>query len=484
MVEEGGGRVEGSGAITATVVSGQRGESGWWRKSYLDFYLEIITKAPVKGILHGAIVANPLALTPNLEGKGEALKYLSHDLLSKFRSQPTRRLKDGEDHLAQMIASIGIAVMYRLSRNSNTWMPGLTPSTLVSMLQQCARAISVTLRGPERSWFRKISLRTIDLFGDLSRLFVANFLSCRVRQKNASHLFVVHQKDGESLKNYVRRFNQAILEVEDPRDKVIFMEMMEGLHPSPLFDYLSKNIPKTLSAIQAKADKHIAAEELAEVKRRKGGKEDHKRKEIDLQRMDYRGNMKPRKPKWDTRRRYLRKFVADRPRPTMPERGNIDNRPNVGDIQAIHRVFGLRGCSTSSRKRHAREAKRQIEEEVYIISPRPQSRLPHIGQNQSHHLHLSPSDEIPDHYWDRQGERSLEGLEAMFHDGDAIRKYDVFTWSQGEVLGIDPHIALHKLFSNTDHPLGRQKRRKFAPERLKEIEEEVLKFINANVVMT
>ena len=82
------------------------------------------------------------------------------------------------------------------------------------------------MKGSTRSWFRKLPPRTIDSFGDLSRLFVANFMSCRIRQKNASHLFTVHQKETERLKDYVKRFNQAVLEVEDPSDKVVIMAML------------------------------------------------------------------------------------------------------------------------------------------------------------------------------------------------------------------------------------------------------------------
>ncbi|XP_057481981.1 uncharacterized protein LOC130768891 [Actinidia eriantha] len=59
---------------------------------------------------------------------------------------------------------------------------------------------------------------------------------------------------------------------------------------------------------------------------------------------------------------------------------------------------------------------------------------------------------------------------------------DVFAWSQGDVPGIDPKIAMHKLFTNPKHPPVRQKRRKFAPEQLKVIEDEVNKLIRANVV--
>ncbi|GFY95105.1 hypothetical protein Acr_10g0004900 [Actinidia rufa] len=280
------------------------------------------------------------------------------------------------------------------------------------LLQGCSdevmcKAFSATLKGPARSWFRKLSPGTIDSFGDLSRLFVANFMSCRNRQKNASHLFTVHQKESESLKDFVKRFNQAILEVEDPSDK-------------------------------SKADKYIAAEELAEAKRRRRGKDDQKRKEPDTRRNDYKeetrykrpdrdpkrtNNRHPRTPprrpefillplnapvaqvlskikheefvKWpgkvktDPQKRnrnkycefyrdhghniedcfqlkeqianlfkrgYLRKYVADRPPPNSPEKRYGNNKPTTGNIQTIHGGFGSGGCSTSSRKRHARSA--------------------------------------------------------------------------------------------------------------------------------
>ncbi|PSS08179.1 Seed linoleate 9S-lipoxygenase [Actinidia chinensis var. chinensis] len=114
------------------------------------------------------------------------------------------------------------------------------------------KAFSATLKGSVISWFRKLSPKTIDSFRDLSRLFVANFMSCRIRQKNASYLFTVHQKDGESLTDYVKHFNQVVIEVEDPSNK-------------------------------SKIDKYIVVEELAEAKRRRRGRDGHKRKEPNTQ---------------------------------------------------------------------------------------------------------------------------------------------------------------------------------------------------------
>ncbi|GFZ19195.1 hypothetical protein Acr_27g0009340 [Actinidia rufa] len=87
-----------------------------------------------------------------------------------------------------------------------------------------------------------------------------------------------------------------------PSDKVIIMAMMEGLRPGPLFDSLSKNVPETLSALQSKADKYIAAEELAEAKRRRRGKDDHKRKQPDTRRTDYREETRYKRPDLDPKR--------------------------------------------------------------------------------------------------------------------------------------------------------------------------------------
>ncbi|GFS34966.1 hypothetical protein Acr_00g0037010 [Actinidia rufa] len=467
-------------------------------------------------------------------------------------------------------------------------------------------------------------------------------------------------------------------------DKVIIMAMMEGLRPGPLFDSLSKNVPETLSALQSKADKYIAAEELAEAKRRRRGKEDHKRKEPDTRRADYKEEMRykrpdrdskrsnnrrprtlPRRPefnlpplntpvaqvlseikheefiKWPgkiktdpqkrnrnkycefhrdhghnntedcfqlkeqiadlIKRGYLRKYIADRPPPNSPKRKYSDNRPTAGNIQTIHRGFGSGGCSTASRKRHARSAFRSVEEEVYnlsspCVSDQPPItfssddlrglHLPHddalvvsavianfnvqrilidsgssadilfisafekmkigldklqpfhtpligFGGNTTHPLgwinlpitlgtepqikaitstyHLKmkfptltgigevkgnqkvarqcfisamktpretentkPLEEvvpisIHPNYPERQvmiGTELTDELHIALTDF-LKKNSDVFAWSQGDVPGIDPEIAMHKLFTKPDCSPVHQKRRKFAPERLK-----------------
>ncbi|GFZ18963.1 hypothetical protein Acr_27g0007020 [Actinidia rufa] len=86
----------------------------------------------------------------------------------------------------------------------------------------------------DRSWFKKLSSGTIDSFGDLSRLFICHF----------------HELP-------------AVLEVESANDKVVIMAVMEGLLAQVRYLIpLSKNILETQLALQNKADKYIAVEEL------------------------------------------------------------------------------------------------------------------------------------------------------------------------------------------------------------------------------
>ncbi|GFY85267.1 hypothetical protein Acr_04g0000050 [Actinidia rufa] len=68
-----------------------------------------------------------------------------------------------------------------------------------------------------------------------------------------------------------------------------------------------------------------------------------------------------------------------------------DNRPTIGDIQTIHGGLGSGGCSSSSQKRHAREANGRVKEEVYNLSaPLTEAHQPITFTNDAlRGLHLS-----------------------------------------------------------------------------------------------
>ena len=59
---------------------------------------------------------------------------------------------------------------------------------------------------------------------------------------------------------------------------------------------------------------------------------------------------------------------------------------------------------------------------------------------------------------------------------------DVFAWKQEDMGGIDPVIITHKLSVNLSFKQVKQKRRSFAPERQKAINEEVGKLLQAGAI--
>ncbi|GFS30916.1 hypothetical protein Acr_00g0014730 [Actinidia rufa] len=198
-------------------------------------------------------------------------------------------------------------------------------------------------------------------------------------------------------------------------------------------------------ALQNKANKYIAVEELAEAKRRRQGKDDSKRKEPDNRRSDYRDGARnkrcsrkssmrnssngPEKIKTDPSRRnrskycefhrnhgynmedcfqlkeqiadlikkeFLRKYVSNCQPPISPKRRYGNNRPTAGDIWVIHGGFGSGGCTSSSRKRHVRNAQGRAEEEIYnLSSPTVKVHLPITFNNDDlRGLHLPHDDAL------------------------------------------------------------------------------------------
>ncbi|GFZ12710.1 hypothetical protein Acr_23g0010950 [Actinidia rufa] len=153
------------------------------------------------------------------------------------------------------------------------------------------------------------------------------------------------------------------------------------------------------------------------------------------------------------------------------------------DIQVIHRGFGSRGCSSPSRQRHVREAHRQAEEEVYNLSTLVAGvHQPIIFTNDDLRVQIDDAemealrDEVEEITFadprETKNTKPLEvvapisihpdhpdchvmiGTELTEEQRNALveflkKNYNVFAWSQGNVLGIGPQVAVHKLFTNT-----------------------------------
>ena len=142
----------------------------------------------------------------------------------------------------------------------------------------------------------------------------------------------------------------------------------------------------------------------------------------------------------------------------------------VGTVRGDQRV--ARECYTASMKRGAVDnvnvGELDMRDEVLT---RPES---------SEELDPVPLDDDPEHlaYIGSKLAKDLKGHLTQF-----LRlNRDIFAWKQADMGGIDPAIITHKLNTNPSFKLVKQKRRSFAPERQKAINEEVSKLLQAGAI--
>ncbi|KAL0394712.1 UNVERIFIED_CONTAM: hypothetical protein Slati_4437400 [Sesamum latifolium] len=121
---------------------------------------------------------------------------------------------------------------------------------------------------------------TIDPQEHLSRIqersLAASFASSRKHQKTELYLFCIRQKEGESLKDYLQRFNTATLEVPSATQEVKSSTFAQGLMDGNFFKSLAKKPATKFDVFLARAAKYINMED-AQASKREGQEE--KRKE-------------------------------------------------------------------------------------------------------------------------------------------------------------------------------------------------------------
>ncbi|GKV15370.1 hypothetical protein SLEP1_g26164 [Rubroshorea leprosula] len=120
-----------------------------------------------------------------------------------------------------------------------------------------------TLRGNARTWYYSLPPRSINSYTELASAFATKFSSRRLIRKTTSELMRVKQRDGESLKNFMSRFNDAVLEVNSFDQAVGITAVISSLGHERFRDSLLKHPATTFSEVNDRSLKFITAEEYA-----------------------------------------------------------------------------------------------------------------------------------------------------------------------------------------------------------------------------
>ena len=98
-----------------------------------------------------------------------------------------------------------------------------------------------------KKWFRQIEPETVSSWTQLSVLFMRQFQGARKCTTPLSRPASIKQGPNETLKAYVRRFNEELATIHNPQENGVLMAAISRVQPeNPFWDKLQKDECKTL----------------------------------------------------------------------------------------------------------------------------------------------------------------------------------------------------------------------------------------------
>ncbi|XP_025651898.1 uncharacterized protein [Arachis hypogaea] len=127
------------------------------------------------------------------------------------------------------------------------------------------KAFPVTLAGPMIKWFNALPNGSITGFHDISRKFMAQFTTRITKAKHPISLLGVTQKQDESTRKYLDRFNDECLTIDGLTDSVASLCLTNGLMNEDFRKHLTTKPVWTMHEIQNVARDYINDEEVSQV---------------------------------------------------------------------------------------------------------------------------------------------------------------------------------------------------------------------------
>ncbi|XP_073121775.1 uncharacterized protein [Henckelia pumila] len=121
-----------------------------------------------------------------------------------------------------------------------------------------------TLSRRELTWLNKLPSGSIANLEQLTDCFIHQFSINKKYPKTVAYLFTVIQKEGECLRDYVRRFTHAMHEVLHVNHDLLAGIMQQNLRHRKFKESIAGRPPKNLEELLERAEKYIRVEESVE----------------------------------------------------------------------------------------------------------------------------------------------------------------------------------------------------------------------------
>ena len=105
-------------------------------------------------------------------------------------------------------------------------------------------------------------LNSIGTFKELSVQFALYFIGGHRYKKSTACLMNIKQREDETLRSYITRFNKKALSIDEANDKILVAAFTNRLWKGKFLFSLYKNDPKTMSDVLYKATKYMNTEDV------------------------------------------------------------------------------------------------------------------------------------------------------------------------------------------------------------------------------
>ena len=136
------------------------------------------------------------------------------------------------------------------------------------------RAFPTTLKGAARIWFNQLMPNSISTFKELSAQFTVHIIGGHRYKKSTAYLMSIKQREDETLRSYISRFNKEALSINKASDKILVTAFTNGLRKGKFLFSLYKNDPKTMSDVLYRATKYMNAKDALLTRKKRERQED------------------------------------------------------------------------------------------------------------------------------------------------------------------------------------------------------------------
>jgi len=130
-----------------------------------------------------------------------------------------------------------------------------------------------TLCDTSLRWYMNLPLFSIVGYQDLTRKLIQQFSASKHHKVSSTSLFNIRQKENETLRDYLARFNDATIKLSNPNQELFVGAFQNGSRAGQFNESLAQKPVDSMEEIMARAECCIKGEESNVEKKARDAKE-------------------------------------------------------------------------------------------------------------------------------------------------------------------------------------------------------------------